>query len=116
MKKGDTVIIASCVLVCILLFVLPFHSGSELTAVVTVDGEVKREVVLSEVEGPFSERYGNVEIAFSKDGAEFISSDCSDKLCVKSGMLKKEGDAMACIPNKIVVSIEGKKNFDGVAY
>lgn len=116
MKKGDTVIIASCVLVCILLFALPFRSGGELTAVVTVDGEVKREVVLSGVESPFSERYGSVEISFSKDGAEFVSSDCSDKLCVKHGMLKKEGDAMACIPNKTVVSIEGKKDFDGVAY
>lgn len=116
MKKGDAVIIVSVFLLCVFLFISPFLSKDELTAVVTVDGEVKKEVLLSEIEQEYTEQIGDCVILFSSSGVRFVSSDCKDKLCVKHGLLKNKGDAMACVPNKTVVALEGKKNYDGVAY
>lgn len=116
MKKGDTVIIVSFVLLCIGLFAFSFLPKDELTAVVTVDGEVKKEVVLSEIKEEYTEQIGDCVIMFSPLGVSFTQSDCKDKLCIKHGLLKNKGDVMACVPNKTVVALDGKKNFDGVAY
>lgn len=116
MKKGDAVIIVLCLLLCIGLFAFPLLSNDELTAVVTVDGKVKKEVVLSEIKQEYTEQIGDCIILFSPSGVRFTQSDCKDKLCIKHGLLKNKGDVMACVPNKTVVAIEGKKKFDGVAY
>ncbi|MEG1457752.1 MAG: NusG domain II-containing protein [Acetivibrio sp.] len=52
-----------------------------------------------------------------KEGAiAFESSNCPDKVCVKSGKLRWVGQSAACLPNKIILKIvpqeRGKEDVD----
>jgi hypothetical protein len=55
------------------------------------------------VEGPI----GITEVRIGDGWARVASSPCPDKLCVKSGMLRRKGDWSACMPNKVFVRITG---------
>jgi hypothetical protein len=43
-----------------------------------------------------------------KDGKAAVTrSDCPDKTCVRAGFIGRPGQAAVCLPNKVVLSIEG---------
>lgn len=50
---------------------------------------------------------GDSIIQIENNGVRFIDSPCRDKLCVGMGVLKKNRDWAACLPNKVSISIEG---------
>jgi hypothetical protein len=58
------------------------------------------------VPGPLGETV--VEI---KDGAvRVISSPCPEKICIKTGRISKPGQWIACLPNRVFISIRGKRS------
>jgi hypothetical protein len=58
------------------------------------------------VPGPLGETL--VEIA---DGAvRIISSPCPEKICIKTGRISKPGQWIACLPNRVFISIRGKRS------
>lgn len=110
--KGDIALIISLCLIIVLSFLSSFSGGNEkLTAEVYYEGELIKTVYLSECNG---EEFaaGSCTLLFEKDGVAFIHSECPDKLCVKRGKLKRKGDTMACVPERVVVVIKGEKNED----
>lgn len=118
LKKGDVLIIAVLSLICVFLFVFPLFMGSEnVVAAVWLDGEKVKEVNISDTSESFEFSVGNCVLSVEKGKIRFVSSDCPDELCIKSGYLSKNGDTAACLPNKVVVKIEAKKEkLDAVAY
>ncbi len=117
MKKGDALIIAALCIVCILLFIPSFKQSGNLTAVICFDGEVQNEIELSKVEESYTLEVGGCVLKIEKDGVSFVSSDCPDKLCVKKGRLSSAGSVMACVPNRVTVSLRGEKSpIDAIAY
>jgi len=49
-----------------------------------------------------------VEIA---DGAvRVISSPCPEKICIKTGRISKPGQWIACLPNRVFISIRGRNS------
>lgn len=50
---------------------------------------------------------GTSEVVIDRHGARIVSSPCTTKLCVLSGIHKHAGDMIACVPNHILVSIRG---------
>lgn len=62
-----------------------------------------------EVEGPL----GRTIIEISDGHARIVSSPCRCKVCVKMGTIGREGGAIACVPNRIVVSV-GTQRADGL--
>ncbi len=119
LKKGDLLIILLFSALSVLLFLLPLFSGSDgCFAVVYKDGERQTEIDLSAVEKGYELEVNGCVLSVEKGKISFLSSTCPDKLCEKSGYLSKNGDTAACLPNKVVVRIESKKekgNFDAVA-
>lgn len=116
-KKGDILIIASLCIVCVLLFIPTFMPSDNNTALIYLDGELKNEIELAAVESEYTIEIGGCELKISSEGVEFASSTCPDKLCVKKGRLTHAGDTMACVPNRVVVTLRGTKNkIDAVAY
>lgn len=48
-----------------------------------------------------------------KDGkARVLRSDCPNQICVKSGVIDKAGQIVVCIPNKVILKIEGDRRMD----
>ena len=116
--KGDIILIVSLLVLCLGLFINSFGKSENLTADIYVSGEKAHSIALSEVAESYTLNENYCQLLIEKDGVSFVFSDCADKLCIKKGKLKNQGDTMACVPEKVVVIIksDNKKQIDGVAY
>jgi len=67
-----------------------------------------------EVEGPL----GRTRVVIEEDGVRIASSPCPDKLCVHMGAIRKPGQWIACLPNRVFVRIlgRGKEGLDAQSY
>lgn len=50
---------------------------------------------------------GESEIVIDRQGARFVSSPCTIQYCVRSGHRHQSGEVVACVPNRILIAIEG---------
>ena len=57
-----------------------------------------------QVEGPL----GITEVEISQGRARIVRSPCTLKVCIKSGYIQYADRLSACLPNKVVVRIEGE--------
>lgn len=63
-----------------------------------------------------------VVVEITEDGrARVRTSDCPDKVCVKTGWIEHPGEVIVCLPNRVVVEIRGSADasgpaLDGIAY
>lgn len=64
------------------------------------------------VQGPLGESI--IEIKNKK--VRMLSSPCPDKLCIKQGAIDKTSQSIICVPNRIVMKIEGRADFDALTY
>lgn len=53
---------------------------------------------------------GLSEITINSDGVHISHSSCTTKRCVLSGHRHRAGDILACVPNRILVSIQGTQS------
>jgi hypothetical protein len=67
-----------------------------------------------EIDGPL----GITVIEIHNKEVQVVSSPCRDKLCIIKGILHKNGDWTACMPNRIYIGIEGgtKEELDEFSY
>ena len=116
--KGDIILVVLVTVLSIILFAFSFGKSESLRAEVYVDGEITHSIALSEVAESYTLTENYCQLLIEKDGVSFVFSDCSDHLCVKRGKLKRQGDTMACVPERVVVILksDGKDKIDGVVY
>lgn len=116
--KGDLVLIASLLVLSLCLFLSSFKTAENLRAEIYVGGEMAHSIALSEVGESYTLTENYCQLLIENDGVSFVFSNCGDQLCVRKGKLKKQGDTMACVPEKVVVIIksDSKNQIDGVAY
>jgi hypothetical protein len=95
------------------LFLLGRHPGSrviietENRIVYTAPLEEQR---LFDVEGPL----GVTRMQIENGAVRVLSSPCPQKICIGLGAARNSGDLLACVPNRILVRIEGARK--GAAY
>ncbi|MBL1352173.1 MAG: NusG domain II-containing protein [Zetaproteobacteria bacterium] len=53
---------------------------------------------------------GGAEVVIAAGHVRIIHSTCTSKACVLSGEHEHLGDMIACVPNRILVLIEGEKS------
>jgi hypothetical protein len=115
LSKADTALFIIIIAIAVAGIMLMSGSGGGKTAVVRVDGNVERRVDLR-TDQTFS--IGDVMFEV-KDGAiAFTESDCPDKDCIRAGWLRVPGASMACLPNRISVTVEGESEsgVDAIAH
>lgn len=71
------------------------------------DNESKKKV---NVKGPL----GTTLIELSQEGVRFVTSPCPHGVCVNLGLLTKSGHSGACVPNGIIVHLEGQSQLDAL--
>ncbi|MGE4282705.1 MAG: NusG domain II-containing protein [Clostridia bacterium] len=124
MTFGDKIIVAFMLFVSLIgmLVVNVFIYGNAGTAVVIeVDGQVYARYNFSEITSPkyieIRTQYGYNKVEIDKDKVRVAEADCPDKLDVLAGWISKSNQMIVCLPNRLVVKIEGKDTgLDGVAY
>jgi len=125
LKKGDIILVAVLLIVAVSAVAGMFifrrdNPGTEKIAVIKQGDKVIKEIKLDEVDD--SEKitiegdYKNI-ILVENGKIRFEESTCPDKVCVKTGWLTDEGDMAVCLPNHVIVKIEGMNtDIDGVTH
>ncbi|MDR1472717.1 MAG: NusG domain II-containing protein [Synergistaceae bacterium] len=80
-------------------------SGAGGYAEVSVDGGVDAAIDLGR-DGVYSPSgRPSVRIAVRDGAVGFVSSDCPDKICIRSGFLRIPGQSAVCLPNRVAVRV-----------
>lgn len=58
-----------------------------------------------ELPGPL----GMTLLRIADGSAQIVSSPCPQKICIGMGKAQHSGDLLACVPNRIVIRIEGDR-------
>lgn len=53
---------------------------------------------------------GETMIKIDEGAAQVTQSDCPEKICIKTGKIRHEGEIIVCVPNRVVIRINGKRN------
>ncbi|MEW6243736.1 MAG: NusG domain II-containing protein [Bacillota bacterium] len=53
----------------------------------------------------FSGPLGESRLELTEAGARMVSSPCPDKICIEMGIIDRPGQAVVCIPNRIVIRV-----------
>lgn len=106
------IIVAGMITACIIsLIVMRQHEG--FTVNVYVKDSLYKSVSLSEnTTFTVDTEYGSNQVTV-KDGVAYMSdADCPDKTCMSMGKIKYDNQSIVCLPHRVVVTIEGKEEYD----
>jgi len=96
------------------------NGNTDLVAVIKHNDNIVRTINLSKVQEPERiEIIGEYSetVLVEKGRIRFEEADCPDLVCVKTGWLTKPGDTAVCLPNRVIIKIEGQNDeIDGVIY
>ncbi|MBN2379349.1 NusG domain II-containing protein [candidate division WOR-3 bacterium] len=59
---------------------------------------------------------GETKLRIDDKHVWIIDAPCPNKLCMKQGKIKRPGESLVCLPNRIVITIEGQSAVDAVTY
>ena len=113
-RKTDLYVPAAAVFISLVVFLLssiPMLAGNKggEWVVITVSGERYAVLPLDEDrELTIPGEKGLDNLLVIKDGyADITEADCPDKVCVHQKKIRYKGETIVCLPNRVVVSIEG---------
>lgn len=115
-KKNDLILLGLVLLVGIGLAIVFFLIPDGGYVKVTIDGQLYSNYSLAEertvkIESPD----GGVNILHISEGKAWLSDcSCPDRTCEHMGKISKKGQSIICLPNKVIVSIEGKHSEDEI--
>lgn len=119
LSSADAILIFALLAVCLLFFVWRhFTQPDTVRIVIEKDGKIVYTAPLTETTEPqtFFVEGTAVEVHIEAGMAAIVSSDCPDQTCVHMGELHAAGDAAACLPNRVVLRLEGDRaaSVDGI--
>lgn len=117
----DIILIAALLLGGIGFHFYSKSTTSGATAVIHIDGEVFETIELEKVEASYELALPcspEATLYIEKGCVSFKEAHCPDKLCVSTGKLRHKGDTAACLPAKVVVTIENgeESEIDALVY
>lgn len=113
LRLRDVFIIVSIIGAVFVFYALLPDGGGE-TAVVSRDGSVIAEIPLN-VSGEYIFPEVPDMVFTAGDGTVSVTeSNCGDKTCMRTGKISHRGEAVICVPNKIIVEIKGSTQESGV--
>ena len=107
----DLILVGILLAAALLLFFLvrshqKQETGTGAVAVVTVDGQEIGRYPLNK-NGTFPLNGGS-NILVVENGEAWVSeADCPDKICMRMGRISRDGEFIACLPNRLIVVVEG---------
>ena len=107
----DLILVAVLLVVALALFfglrsLQARDTGSGAQAVVTVEGkEIGRYPLKKNGTFPLN---GGTNILVVENGEAWVSeANCPDKVCMGMGKISRNGEFIACLPNRLLVVVEG---------
>ena len=91
-------------------------------AVISVNGEVMERIDLSKVRESydlqFDTPWGRNTVHVAPGAISVSEADCPDQICVKHNHIRYSKESIVCLPNKVVVTVEGgeENEIDGSTF
>ena len=81
---------------------------------IKVNGEEIKQITFGKEKKvyPIRTSFGLNILEVDNDGVRVIEASCPDKLDVKFGKINKVGQAIICMPNRLVIQIKSRQNND----
>jgi len=104
MKKMDIILCAVVLTAAVVLLLAQSNTATgELTAHIYVAGvEVSAHEVITNT------------IEITADGVYMSDSTCRNQDCVRMGKITRPGQMIVCLPNRVMVRLEGQARGDGL--
>ncbi|MFZ5353865.1 MAG: NusG domain II-containing protein [Bacillota bacterium] len=126
-KKGDILIVLLVAVVGSAWYIYSMLSNTAESGqiVIQVDNEIVRKMLLSDIKASEELHIDlgkgrHMDIVMDKDGVYVEEVICPDEVCKKTGKITRVGQSIVCLPNRVVIFIEGKKDtdtdIDGISY
>jgi len=117
-KTGDICIILIILLLTLLMLILPCFERSNHVVVYADGKEYGRYSLDTKVENTFKiETEHGVILIEIKDGkVSVLESSCKDKLEISAGEIDRAGQSLVCLPNRVVITIEGGTKTDATTF
>jgi hypothetical protein len=117
--KNDIILIAALLLLALAAWgVLRLTRKAGGEAIVTVDGRLAATIPLSvEAKLPIGTGQGFLNVVEVSGGrVRVVEADCPDRLCVRQGWIRYDGESIVCLPHKLVVTVRSTEgDLDAVA-
>jgi hypothetical protein len=116
LKPFDYVMLV-CALAVIFLAIVPLYGGTGGQNTVKLRGEGGAWVFPLDAEetvavpGPL----GDTVVEIRGGQARVVSSPCQNQTCVTAGAIRSHGQWAACLPNRVLLSVEGRGGDPGGA-
>lgn len=108
-KKQDLLLIAVILGAACLIYLAYsfFFSAPAAYAEVSVDGQVKERLDLSrDTSFTITGKNGGTNRIEVKDGGISVTeASCPDKVCVHTGTIRRTGETIVCLPNRLIITI-----------
>jgi hypothetical protein len=59
---------------------------------------------------------GDTEIEIKDGKIRVIKAPCRDKICIKQGWISHSGEAIICLPNRVMVYVSGESRYDAITW
>lgn len=116
-KITTAVLLIIFVLSLIFSVVIMFKNDNDRIAYIYSDGKLIYKIDLNDVENSYTlkveygeECYNIIEVKNGSIGV--IEASCPDKICMQSGFITNSALPVTCLPNKMIIKIEGKSEDD----
>lgn len=125
MKRGDKLVLVLLVAIFLVsgLYITWLNNtqSGRLTAIVTLDGVVIREIDLSKVSEPYQFRVNAADggyniIAVENGRIRVIEADCLEQVDVRQGWISQPHQSLVCLPHRLVIRLKakGRSDVDGI--
>ncbi len=109
--RNDIILMASILAVSVLIMIFTrVFTDKGMTAVVYVDGaETGRYLLTEDIRVDIGGYDGSHNTLTISGGKAYMSdASCPDKLCMHQGKVYKGGQTIVCLPNRVIIKIEGE--------
>lgn len=120
LTKGDKYLIIIIIIISFVSFIYinnsEFKKSENKYISIQVNGEEVKKITFGvNMVGkkiPINTEFGYNLIEIGDGKVRVIEADCPDKLDVKQGWISKPGETIVCLPNKLVIEINGSGRTD----
>lgn len=112
----DIIIISLFAAVTAFCFSIFFSSGNKENRILIVNSPDEKYAYSLDKETEFSIKgsIGKTKIKIENGKAFVVESCCVNKTCINMGKLSRPNDYAACLPNGVILYVEGKDNKDKI--
>ncbi len=104
----DIIVIALVTVLAVILAVLPLFSKKKgASVVITADGKEQSY----SLERDQTVTVKSLTVVIKNGSVKVVKSGCSDHLCEKMGSIEDAREKIVCLPEGVVITIEGESKF-----